>query len=264
MRTPSQTSNTKSVQMKSSDLHRLLTYDQSNETTLYCSYLGRLPTTLLYPEVTPAGVDAYLETIEREYITPLDLQTWQQLQLFLLEPKWLQNSVRRKLRTRLYRHLEERELFIHNIIRQYSDISSFSESVEKQDSLFFTVCALLNISEQIPGMHNTILQYKNGLLQSIKDNPTNWTAFIKGADWLLEELQQSSGALYSFLEQVSVIKLPTKKPANMIQQAMAVWAKSTPNDTLQAADKNLNRINDMLKEVLSDIDSGKRSTNRKK
>ena len=264
MRKPPQTSNTKSVQMKSSDLHRLLTYDQSNETTPYRSYLGRLPTTLLYPEVTPAGIDAYLETIEREYITPLDLQTWQQLQLFLLEPEWLQNSMRRKLRTRLYQRLQEKELFIHNIIQQYSDVSLFSESVEKQDALFFTVCALLNISEHLPGMQNTILQYKNGLLQSIKDNPTNWTAFIKGADWLLEELQQNSGALCGFLEQVSVVKLPTKKPANMIQQAMSVWAESTATDTLQAADKKLNRINDMLKDVLSEIDSGKRSTNKKK
>ena len=95
--------------MKSSDLHRLLTYDQSNETTPYQSYLCRLPTTLLYPEVTQAGVDAYLETIEREYITPLDLQTWQQLQLFLLEPEWLAEQCTKKLRTRLYTHLQSNE-----------------------------------------------------------------------------------------------------------------------------------------------------------
>ena len=151
------------------------------------SYLCRLPTTLLYPEVTRSGVDAYLETIEREYITPLDLQTWQQLQLFLLEPEWLQSSTRRKLRTRFYQHLQENEAFIHNIIEQYEHIQLFSESIDKQDALFFTVCALLNISDKVPSAQHAILQYKNGLLQNIKDNPTDWTAFIKGADWLLEE-----------------------------------------------------------------------------
>ena len=105
---------------------------------LFC----RLPTTLLYPEVTRSGVDAYLETIERKYITPLDLQTWQQLQLFLLEPEWLQSSTRRKLRTRFYQHLQENEGFIHNIIQQYGHIELFSQNIDKQDSLFFTVCAL--------------------------------------------------------------------------------------------------------------------------
>ena len=262
MRTPSRNSNTKSGPMKSSDLHRLLTYDQSNDTTPYQNYLGRLPTTLLYPEVTQSGVDAYLETIEREYITPLDLQTWQQIQLFLLEPEWLQSGARKKLRTRLYAHLQNNEHFVYNIIEQFSDITLFSDNVEKQDALFFTVCSLLNASEKIHALQHTILQYKNSLLQNIKDDPATWTAFIKGADWLLEELQQDSGVLRNFLEQVSLIKIPTKKPANMIQQAMAVWADSASPDTLQSTDRNLNRISDMLKDIISDIESGKRSTNR--
>ena len=32
----------------------------------------------------------------------------------------------------------------------------------------------------------------------------------------------------------------------MIQQVMAEWADSAPPETLQLADRNLNRINDML------------------
>ena len=36
----------------------------------------------------------------------------------------------------------------------------------------------------------------------------------------------------------------------MIQQAMAVWADSASTDTLQSADRNLNRINDMLKDII--------------
>ena len=78
--------------MKDSDLHRLLKYDQSSEHTPHQDYFCRLPTTLLYPQVTRTDIEAYIETIEREYLTPLDLHTWQQLQLFLLEPEWLQSS----------------------------------------------------------------------------------------------------------------------------------------------------------------------------
>ena len=44
----------------------------------------------------------------------------------------------------------------------------------------------------------------------------------------------------------------------MIQAGDEYVGESASHDTLQSADTNLNRINDMLKEVLSDIESGKR------
>ena len=262
MRIPTQTQNTISVQMKNSDIHRLLTYDQSSTTISNQNYFCQLPATLLYPQVTRADLDAYLETIGREYITPLDLQTWQHMQLFLLEPEWLQGSTRRKLRARFYDVLRDNHHFIHNIIDQYSNISLFSECVEKQEALFFTVCGLLNVAEQTQQIQHSILQYKNSLLQEIKASPIDWVSFIKGADWLLEELQQDSGLLITFLQQVSVIPLPMKEPTDMVQEAMAMWVESASNDTLKSADQNLNRINDMLRDILSDIADGKRPTNK--
>ena len=80
----------------------------------------------------------------------------------------------------------------------------------------------------------------------------------------LEELQQESGILVSFLEQVSIISLPIKEPTDMVQQAMSMWVESASNETLQSTDKNLNRINDMLKDVLDDIAAGKRPINETK
>ena len=248
--------------MKNSDLHRLLKYAQSSERTSHQDYFCRLPTTLLYPQVTRTDLEAYVETIEREYITPLDLQTWQHIQLFLLEPEWLQSSARRKLRMRFYEHLQSNQHFILNILEQYSLLSLFSENTEKQEALFFTVCGLLQIAEQTKELQHTIVQFKNTLLQDIKSNATDWAAFIKGADWLLEELQQDSGILVSFLQQVSMIPLPIKEPTDMIQQAMNMWVESTSNEMLQSTDRNLNRINNMLKDVLDDIAAGKRPTNK--
>lgn len=248
--------------MKNSDLHRLLTYDQSSEHTSQRNYFCRLPTTLLYPQVTRTDIEAYLETIAREYITPLDLQTWQHMRLFLLEPEWLQSSTRRKLRIRFYEQLQSNPQFVCNIIEQYSNLSLFCENAEKQEALFFTVCGLLQIAEHTKQLQHSILQFKNGLLQEIKVKPTDWTAFIKGTDWLLEELQQDSGMLVNFLQQVSIISLPMHEPTDMVQQAMTMWVESASNDTLQSVDRNLNHINDMLKEVLNDIASGKRPTNK--
>ena len=247
--------------MKNSDLHRLLKYDQSSEHTSHQDYFCRLPTTLLYPQVTAADLEAYIETMVREYITPIDLQTWQHMQLFLLEPEWLQSSARRKLRIRFYEQLQSNPQFVHNIIEQYSHLSLFSESTEKQETLFFTVCGLLQIAEQNKQLQHTIVQFKNGLLQHIKATPTDWIAFIKGADWLLEELQQDSGILINFLQQVAIVALPIKEPTDMVQQAMTMWVESASNETLQSTDKNLNRINDMLQGVLNDIAAGKRPTN---
>ena len=248
--------------MKNSDLHRLLTYDQSSEHTSQRNYFCRLPTTLLYPQVTRTDIEAYLETIARDYITPLDLQTWQHIQLFLLEPEWLQSSSRRKLRIRFYEQLQSNQQFVHNIIEQYGNLSLFCENTEKQEALFFTVCGLLQIAEQSKQLQHTILQFKNSLLQEIKTTPTDWSAFIKGTDWLLEELQQDSGILINFLQQVSIIALPINEPTDMVQQAMTMWVESASNETLQSMERNLNHINDMLKEVLDDITSGKRPANK--
>ena len=248
--------------MKNSDLHRLLKYAQSSEHASHQDYFCRLPTTLLYPQVTRTDLEAYVETIEREYITPLDLQTWQHIQLFLLEPEWLQSSARRKLRIRFYEQLQNNQHFVLNILEQYSLLSLFSENMEKQEALFFTICGLLQIAEQTKELQHTIVQFKNTLLQDIKSNVADWAAFIKGADWLLEELQQDSGILVSFLQQVSMIPLPIKEPTDMIQQAMNMWVESTSNEMLQSTDRNLNRINNMLKDVLDDIAAGKRPTNK--
>jgi hypothetical protein len=247
--------------MKNSDIHRLLTYDQTSDASTPKDYLSRLPTTLLYPKLTKAGVDAYIETIERAYITPLDLQTWQQLQLFLLEPEWLQSSSHRKLRSIVYERLKKNTCFIKNIIEQYSEISSFGDSCQKQEALLFTVASVINISENIPSMCNEILQYKNGVLQTIKENPDIWSKFIQGSDWLIEELQAESGILFNFLQQVAMIKSTTNKstePTDIIQQAMDMWASNASNQDLQRANQNINRINDILKDVLGDIKSGKR------
>ena len=129
--------------MKKSDLHRSK-YAQSSEHTSHQDYFCRLPTTLLYPQVTRTDLEAYVETIEREYITPLDLQTWQHVQLFLLEPEWLQSSARRKLRIRFYEQLQNNQHFVLNILEQYSLLSLFSENTEKQEALFFTVYNITN------------------------------------------------------------------------------------------------------------------------
>ena len=248
--------------MKDSDLHRLLKYDQSSEFNHHQNYFCRLPTTLLYPHVTRTDIEAYIETIEREYLTPLDLQTWQHMKLFLLEPEWLQSSEQRKLRLRFYAQFSSNQQFVHNIIEQYSHLSLFSENIEKQESLFFTVCGLLQIAEQTKQLHHTIVQFKNTLIQEIKSKPTDWTAFIKGADWLFEELQQESGLLINFLQQVSMLSLPFKEPTDMVQQSMNMWVDSASEEGLQSTDKNLNRINDMLKNVLNDITASKKPTNK--
>ena len=70
--------------------------------------------------------------------------------------------------------------------------------------------------------------------------------------------------MVNFLEQVSIISLPFKEPSDMVQQAMSMWVESASNETLQSTDKNLNRINDMLKDVLDDIAAGKRPINKPK
>lgn len=243
--------------MNNSDIHRLLTYDQTNETDSRPSYFANLPTTLRYPSTKQANLEAYIETVERAYITPLDLLTWQQLQLFLLEPEWLQNGTRRTLRGKFYEKLAHNTHFVSNIIDQYSDIALFSESTDKQEFLFFTLCALVNISEKVSNIQHEILQYKNTVLLQIKEHPSEWEAFIKGADWLLEELQTDHGTLNSFLEQVAVIKPPIQQPETMIRQAMSMWVEQSDTSTLQKMDRNLNRVNDMLKDILSDVTAEK-------
>ena len=248
--------------MNNSDIHRLLTYDQTNDTEPRPSYFANIPTTLRYPLAKRAHLDAYIETIERAYVTPLDLLTWQQLQLFLIEPEWLQNGTRRALRGKFYEELEKNPHFVGNIIDQYSNITLFSESTEKQEFLFFTICALLNISDHVSAVQHGVLQYKNTILLQMKEDPSQWDAFIKGADWLLEELQVDRGTLYSFLEQVAVIKTPIPQPENMIRQAMSMWVEQSDISALQEMDRNLNRVNDMLKDILSDVAAGKRPTKK--
>ena len=250
---PSSTSNTTSVQMNNSDIHRLLMYDQTNDTDLRPSYFADIPTTLRYPSAQQANLEAYIETIERAFITPLDLLTWQQLQLFLIEPEWLQTGTRRTLRRKFYDALSKNTHFVNNIIDQYSNVTLFVESSEKQEFLFFTICALVNISEKVSAVQHDILQYKNTILLQIKDNPYKWEAFIKGSDWLLEELQTDEGSLNSFLEQVSLIKPPIQHPESMIRQAMSMWVEQAETSTLQEMDRNLNRVNDMLKGIVSNV-----------
>ena len=166
----------------------------------------------------------------------------------------------KQCRLKLQSILSERQInqhFVLNILDQYSHLSLFSESSEKQEALFFTICGLLQIADQTNSLLHTIVQFKNTLLQNIKSTPTDWTPFIRGACWLHEELQQDSGMLISFLQQVSMISLPNKARTDTVQQAMTIWAESASNEMVQITSKELNRIHTMLKDAVDDIPTEK-------
>ena len=240
--------------MKKSNISRLVMYDQANRSHTSMSYLDRLPTTLYYPAATSQHLVIFLETLQRKHITPIDIQTWQTLQLFLMEPSWLQDKKRKALRLNIFEHLEKHPAFIANLLQQYNNIHLFSGSVSKQESLLFTSCALIRIASNVSRQQHSIVRYKNRLLDCIQQNPNSWNPLIKGADWLIDELQEDSGSLFEFLNQLALTITETKPPVDLIQQAMELWVEDQAPESLHTLDKKLDNINGMIEDVFNDIE----------
>ena len=231
-------------------------YDQANRSYTSMSYLDRLPTTLYYPTATSQHLVIFLETIQREHITPIDIQTWQTLQLFLMEPSWLQDKKQKSLRLSVFAHLEKHPIFIDNLLQQYNNIHLFSDTVSKQEALLFTTCALIRIAINVSGQHS-IVRYKNRLLYCIQQNPNSWQSLIKGADWLIDELQEDSGTLFEFLNQLALTVTDAKQPVDLIQQAMDLWVEHESSESLHTLDKSLDNLNTMLQDTIEDLEANK-------
>ena len=247
--------------MKKSNISRLVLYDQANRSHTSMSYFDRLPTTLYYPAATYQHLVIFLETIQREHITPIDIQTWQTLQLFLVEPSWLQDKKRKAIQLSVLEHIEKHPTFVANILQQYHNISIFSDTISKQESLFFTLCALIRIATNTSGQHS-IVQYKNRFLDCIQQSPNKWTPLIKGADWLINELQEDSGPLFEFLNQLALTITKSKPPADIVQQAMEQWIEKESSASLHTLDKSLDNLNSLFQDTFKNLEN-KKPTPRK-
>jgi hypothetical protein len=178
-----------------------------------------------------------------------------------MEPSWLQDNKRKTIQLRVFEQLKQNPTFVANILEQYSNISLFSDTISKQESLFFTLCALIRIATNISGQHS-IVQYKNRFLDCIQQSPTKWTPLIKGADWLIDELQEDSGPLFEFLNQVALTITDVKPPVDIVQQAMEQWMEQDSSVSLHTLDKSLNNLNSLFQDTFKNLEN-KKPTPRK-
>ncbi len=239
--------------MKPQDIQRLISYDQGSlETT--SSYLEKIPTTLRYPNVTKATLANFTESIQRSILTPLDLKTWEHISLFLIEPDWLQNRDRQQLRNDLVTTLNEHPQFLLNILEQYRNVEAFHEQIYTQEKLLFTTTAFIRLIDvnDCPELKHAIVQHKNALLNAIQSKPKKWSAFIKGADWLIEEIQEEDGNVFVYLNEIALVKID-QPPADTIDQAINMFFEDKSLDEIHQIHQKMNQFTEILKDVISDI-----------
>jgi hypothetical protein len=258
-----------SVIMKHSEISNLLRYDhvESNKTNTW--YFDKLPTTLQFPSLTKNDLNIFSETIQREILVPLDTCTWDRMRLCLLEPAWLQNAQRQKIQRALFENLITHPTFLENIITQYQnrDIEDYT-SLEDQETLFFTISALVSVleyistkqdgHEQTRALQNTITQYKNNILECIRQKSTEWKLFIRGADWLKEELQEDDGILINFLNSIALTPIDSPKQdkeIDLLQETMDNFIDRQDIATVHELNQQINEFKDMLDGIFSTLNN---------
>ncbi len=249
-----QNPNIKRVFMKPQDIQRLISYDQGSLETNN-SYLERIPTTLRYPNITKATLASFTESIQRSILTPIDLKTWEHIALFLIEPDWLQSGSRKQLRNELVGTLNDHPKFLLNILEQYRNVDAFHEQIYTQEKMLFTTTACIRLVKDCPDspeVKHAMIQHKNTLLNAIQSDPTTWSATIKGADWLIEEIQEEEGDLFVYLNEISLVKIP-QQPIDVVQQAMDMWFEDKSLDEVHEIRQNMTQFTEILKDVISDI-----------
>jgi hypothetical protein len=260
-----------SVIMKHSEISNLLRYDHVERNKTNTWYFDKLPTTLQFPSLTQNDLSIFSETIQRENLVPLDTCTWDRMRLCLLEPAWLQNAQRQKIQRSLLDNLIAHPTFIKNIIAQYQnrDIEDYT-SLEDQEMLFFTISALVSVLEYISTekdgqrnehtttLQNTITQYKNNILECIRQRSKEWESFIRGADWLKEELQEDDGILINFLNSIALTPIDSPKQdkeIDLLQETMDNFIDRQDIATVHELNQQINEFKDMLDGIFSTLNN---------
>jgi len=261
-----------SVIMKHSEISNLLRYDHVEHNKTNTWYFDKLPTTLQFPSLTKNDLNIFSETIQRDSLVPLDTCTWDRMRLCLLEPAWLQNAERQKIQRSLFENLITHPTFLENIITQYQnrDIEEYT-SLEDQETLFFTISALVSVLEYIStkqdghehtrALQNTITQYKNNILECIRHRQRSkeWEPFIRGADWLKEELQEDDGILVNFLNNIAITPIHSSKHDNkeidLLQATMDNFIDRQPMETAHQLNQQMNAFKDMLDGIFNNLDN---------
>lgn len=236
-------------------LQQLLSYDQPSNIQSVDCYLLNIPSTIRYPDPTDTDVDSIVDTIQRNTFDTVDQIAWQHIRLLLLEPTWLQSPQRVKHRQLILSALKENPAFIQNILAHYEFISLFQQTPFHQESLLLTATALQTLLDQTNSeIHIAILEWSKSIIHQIISSPNEWTLFIEGADWMMDELQLEEGLLYDFLHDITLAQVNPDAPETAIEASIAHWIQQQKDTDLQALRDSLSQNEHSIRSLFENIE----------
>ena len=183
----------------------------NGRTVAECPFTTNGQMTLRYPEPDKEDRAEYRRLLKEGIKSDLDVYSWGQLRIYLIQPDWLMNSQKRNQRKRLVKYITQE--FADNMLKEYSPLQIFQETPAHQESAFITAIALLTYGYS---------QFAEKLVKEIKKHPSSWGFSIQMAGWLLDELQLEvdEGPVYELLEEVRHLEYQEEAT---LEEQVSLW-----------------------------------------
>lgn len=200
-------------------------------------------------------MESILDTIQSDAFTAVDQIAWQHIRLLLLEPSWLQSPKRQQQQQAVVTAMVQHPKFTQLILDHYQFVSLFQQTPFHQEALLLTSAALQMMVGVLDAADTQrITTWSRTIIQKIIASPNEWTLFVNGADWLMDELQLEEGILYDFLHDITLAQTRPNAPQTAIESSIAHWIQQQKDSDIQALQASLARNDQRIQSLFENIE----------